>query len=72
MDELSAGGMAPQIRLAAPGDACFAQQRKDPAGDGQRPALAGSNISAVVEHVTVVVGDRIRPGLLWEGDRDDQ
>src|SRR6516162_495355 len=34
MEELPAGGMAPQIGLVAPCHACFAQQRKDPAGDG--------------------------------------
>jgi hypothetical protein len=33
MDELSAGGMALQIDLVAPGDACFAQWREDAAGD---------------------------------------
>src|SRR3954469_676234 len=72
MDELPAGGMPPQISLVALGDARFAQQRKDPARDRQRPGFARSEAAVLVEHVTVVVGDGVRPGFLRKRDRDDQ
>src|SRR3954468_18926514 len=72
MDELPAGGMPPQISLVAPGDARFAQQRKDPARDRQRPAFARPETTVLVEHVTVVVGHGVRPGFLRKRDRDDQ
>jgi pimeloyl-ACP methyl ester carboxylesterase len=71
MDELSAGGMTPQIGLVAPRDACFAQQRKDAAGDRLRPPNSVLNALAVLVgmDLSAQLGAVRTPALILHPDK---
>ena len=56
VDELGAGGMAPEERLGAGGDAGLSQQFEDAGGDGVGPCVARADLALLVADVAVIVG----------------